>query len=69
MSIWDEIKNLPDLKPYVYGLKKEYENKIKELINFLDEVKGRIDSFEYDVNQSSYIQEEIDEFLKQFKGK
>jgi len=31
MKVWNEIKNFKDLKPYVYGLKKECYDRIKKL--------------------------------------
>ena len=36
---------------------------------FINEVKDKIDSFEYSVNQNSYISEYLDEWFEQFKKK
>jgi hypothetical protein len=40
-----------------------------ELELFINEVKDKIDSFEYSVNQQSYISEYMTEWFKQFKKK
>ena len=36
---------------------------------FTEELKDKIDSFEYSVNQQSYISEYMTEWFKQFKKK
>ncbi len=40
-----------------------------EIELFLNEVKDKIDSFEYSINQQSYLSEYITELFEQFKNK
>jgi len=45
------------------------ERMYSELELFINEVKDKIDSFEYSVNQQSYISEYMTEWIEQFKKK
>jgi hypothetical protein len=45
------------------------ERMYSELELFINEVKDKIDSFEYSVNQQSYISEYMTEWFEQFKKK
>jgi len=47
----------------------QQERSYSELELFINEVKDKIDSFEYSVNQKSYISEYLDEWFEQFKNK
>ena len=51
------------------GAKWQQERSYSELELFINEVKDKIDSFEYSVNQQSYISEYIIEWFEQYKKK
>ena len=48
---------------------RQQKRMYSELELFINEVKDKIDSFEYSVNQQSYISEYMTEWFKQFKKK
>jgi hypothetical protein len=54
---------------FIAGAKEQAERMYSELELFINEVKDKIDSFEYSVNQKSYISEYLDEWFEQFKKK
>ncbi len=54
---------------FIAGAKEQAERMYSELELFINEVKDKIDSFEYSVNQQSYISEYMTEWFKQFKKK
>jgi hypothetical protein len=51
------------------GAKCQSKRMYSEVELFINEVKDKIDSFEYSVNQNSYISEYLDEWFEQFKKK
>jgi hypothetical protein len=54
---------------WIEGAKWQAERMYSELELFINEVKDKIDSFEYSVNQQSYISEYMTEWFEQFKKK
>jgi hypothetical protein len=54
---------------FIKGAKWQAERMYSELELFIDEVKDKIDSFEFSVNQQSYLSEYITEWFEQFKKK
>ena len=54
---------------FIAGYKLRQERSYSEVELFINEVKDKIDSFEYSVNQNSYISEYLDEWFEQFKKK
>ena len=57
------------LKCAEFGAKWQEQRMYSELELFINEVKDKIDSFEYSVNQQSYISEYMTEWFEQFKKK
>jgi hypothetical protein len=53
---------------YISQLEQQ-QNSYSNLELFINELKDKIDSFEYSVNQQSYISEYIAEWFKNFKKK
>ena len=62
-----ECKSHHSEEDFIRGAKWQQERSYSELELFINEVKDKIDSFEYSVNQKSYISEYLDEWFKQFK--
>jgi hypothetical protein len=54
---------------FIAGAKWQAERMYSELEVFINELKDKIDSFEYSVNQQSYILEYVDEWFEQLKKK
>jgi hypothetical protein len=54
---------------FVKGAKYMAERMYSDIELFTEELKDKIDSFEYSVNQQSYIQEYITKWFEQFKKK
>ena len=52
-----------------FGIELQQERSYSEIELFINEVKDKLDSFEYTVNQNSYISEYLDEWFEQFKKK
>jgi hypothetical protein len=53
---------------YISQLEQQ-QNSYSNLELFINELKDKIDSFEYSVNQQSYISEYIAEWFEKFKNK
>jgi hypothetical protein len=51
------------------GAKWQAERMYRDIEVFTQELKDKIDSFEYSVNQNSYISDYIKEWFEQFKKK
>jgi hypothetical protein len=62
-----ECKSHHSEEDFIRGAKWQQERSYSELELFINEVKDKIDSFEYSVNQKSYISEYLDEWFEQFK--
>ena len=61
---------VPTVKKLMVNMAKWQQERIySELELFINEVKDKIDSFEYSVNQQSYISEYMTEWFEQFKKK
>jgi len=58
-----------DKAAFIAGAKWQAEKMYSGLELFLSEVKEKLDSFEYSVNQQSYISDYINEWFEQFKKK
>ena len=58
-----------DFVSFKIGVEWQMERSYSEVELFINEVKDKIDSFEYSANQKSYISEYLDEWLEQFKNK
>jgi hypothetical protein len=60
-------------KEYIKGFNEgsawQQERSYSEIEDFINEVKDKIDLFEYTVNQKSYISEYLDEWFERFKKK
>ena len=54
---------------FIAGARWQQERMYNEIELFLNEVKDKIDSFEYSINQQSYLSEYITELFEQFKNK
>ena len=52
-----------------FGAKWQVERMYSNIEVFTEELKDKIDSFEYSVNQNSYISDYIKEWFEQFKKK
>lgn len=52
---------------FTVGAKWQTEKSYSEIELFINEVKDKLDLFEYTVNQNSYISEYLDEWFEQFK--
>jgi hypothetical protein len=52
---------------FVEGAKWQAERMYNDIKLFTEELKDKIDSFEYSVNQNSYILDYIEEWFEQFK--
>jgi hypothetical protein len=61
------VKSIAEKVGFVCGAKWQKERSYSELELLLLEVKDKLDSFEYRVNQNSYISEYIDEWFEQLK--
>jgi hypothetical protein len=55
--------------PNQEGAKWQQETTYSDIELFTEELKDKIDSFEYSVNQNSYISDYINEWFEQFKKK
>jgi hypothetical protein len=64
-----ECKSHHSEEDFIRGAQWQQERSYSELELFINEVKDKIDSFEYSVNQKSYISEYLDEWFEQFKNK
>ena len=53
---------------FIEGAKWQSERMYSELELFIAELEDRVKSFEYDVNQQSYISKYIKQWFKQFKN-
>ncbi len=56
-------------KSFIKGAKWQAERMYNDIKLFTEELKDKIDSFEYSVNQNSYILDYIEEWFEQFKNK
>jgi hypothetical protein len=54
---------------FVEGAKWQAERMYNDIKLFTEELKDKIDSFEYSVNRNSYILDYIEEWFEQFKNK
>jgi len=54
---------------FIAGAKWQQERMYSDIELFTEELKDKIDSFEYSVNQNSYISDYIKEWFEQFKKK
>jgi hypothetical protein len=54
---------------FIEGAKWQAERMYSDIELFTEELKDKIDSFEYSVNQNSYISDYIKEWFEQFKKK
>lgn len=64
-----EAGNSAYILGFKQGAKWQQERMHSELELFLNELIDRIDSFEYSVNQQSYLSKNITEWFEQFKKK
>jgi hypothetical protein len=55
-------------KAFIAGAKLQAERMYSDIELFTEELKDKIDSFEYSVNQNSYISDYIKEWFEQFKN-
>jgi hypothetical protein len=70
LAIESVSKNLPfSIVDFTNGYKLAQERSYSEVELFINEVKDKIDSFEYSVNQKSYISEYLDKLFEEFKKK
>jgi hypothetical protein len=63
----EENKGFPKIKAFKDGAKWQQERMYSDIELFTEELKDKIDSFEYSVNQNSYISDYIKEWFEQFK--
>ena len=63
------INAFGDYESFIAGAKWQQERSYSEIELLIDKVKDKIDSFEYSVNQKSYISEYLDKWFEQFKKK
>ena len=61
--------SIPDLESARFGAKWQAEKIHNDVKVFTEELKDKIDSFEYSVNQNSYISDYVKEWFEQFKNK
>jgi len=54
---------------FIEGAEWQAEKMYSDIEVFTEELKNKIDSFEYFVNQNSYISDYIKEWFEQFKNK
>jgi hypothetical protein len=54
---------------FIKGAEWQVERMYSDIELFTEELKDKIDSFEYSVNQNSYISDYIKEWFEQFKKK
>ena len=65
----EENKGFPKIKAFKDGAKWQQERMYSDIELFTEELKDKIDSFEYSANQNSYISDYIKEWFEQFKKK
>ena len=65
----DNTTKYREILGFIEGAKWQQERMYNEIELFLNEVKDKIDSFEYSINQQSYLSEYITELFEQFKNK
>jgi len=76
---WEEIYpelDSEDITPiavskidFIAGAKWQEEKMHNDVKVFTEELKDKIDSFEYSVNQNSYISDYVNEWFEKFKKK
>jgi hypothetical protein len=64
---YPEIEQWTDRHIFNLGAKWQAERMYSDIELFTEELKDKIDSFEYSVNQNSYISDYIKEWFEQFK--
>jgi hypothetical protein len=66
-DIWTEEQAVIRRLAFKNGAKWQQENIYNDVKVFTEELMDKIDSFEYSVNQNSYISDYVKEWFEQFK--